>query len=467
MDKIDYQERYDALVKTIVMVGDLLICNLLFHAACSLDGVNGQSSVLQSHLLVSAIYFGCTIKGGIILHKKKVRNFQIVTTVLRNIFYFSVITTLLLEFGGFAMPSRNFYVAYLLCMWAGITCFRLGVRSLIKFYWKKIRHRNGVVFVGSTENNVALYHELADDPSIGYRACGYFNEQPNNNFPKGCPYLGTPQDVIPYLETHHAEVRNLYCCLPSSQKNEILPIIKYCENHLVRFYSVPNVRNYLYHQVHFTMMGSVPCLSLHEEPLSWIENRMLKRAFDIVFSLAFLCTLFIPILIVVSIITKMTMPGPVFFRQKRTGLNGKDFYCLKFRSMKVNAQADTLQATRDDPRKTKWGDFMRRTSIDELPQFINVLLGDMSVVGPRPHMVKHTEEYSKLIDKYMVRHFIKPGITGWSQVNGFRGETKELEQMEGRIRGDIWYIEHWNFGLDLYIIYKTVANALHGDKDAY
>ena len=467
MDKIDYQERYDALIMAIVMTGDLLICNLLFHAACNLGGENGLSSVLQSHLLVSAVYFGCTIKGGIILHKKKVRNFQIVTTVLRNIFYFSVVATLLLEFGDFAMPSRNLYAAYLLCMWACITCFRLGVRILIKFYWKKIRHRNGVVFVGSTENNVTLYHELADDPSIGYRAYGYFDKLPNRDFPNDCPYLGTPQDVIPYLETHHAEVRNLYCCLPSSQKDEILPIIKYCENHLVRFYSVPNVRNYLYHQVHFTMMGSVPCLSLHEEPLSWIENRMLKRAFDIVFSLAFLCTLFIPILIVVSIITKLTMPGPVFFRQKRTGLNGKDFYCLKIRSMKVNAQADTLQATRDDPRKTKWGDFMRRTSIDELPQFINVLLGDMSVVGPRPHMVKHTEEYSKLIDMYMVRHFIKPGITGWSQVNGFRGETKELEQMEGRIRGDIWYIEHWNFGLDLYIIYKTVANALHGDKDAY
>ena len=121
----------------------------------------------------------------------------------------------------------------------------------------------------------------------------------------------------------------------------------------------------------------------------------------------------------------------------------------------------------DDPRITKVGRFIRRTSIDELPQFINVLLGDMSVVGPRPHMLKHTEEYSKLINKYMVRHFVKPGITGWSQVTGYRGETKELKDMEGRIRGDIWYIEHWSFGLDLFIIYKTVANAIHGEKNAY
>lgn len=467
MNKIDYQERYDALVKTIVMAGDLLICNLLFHWACSQDGLSGQSSELQSHLLLTAVYFGCTIKGGIILHKKKVRNFQIVGIVLRNLFYFSIAATFLLKAGDFILPAWNLYIVYLLVLFVGISCFRLGVRFLIKFYWKRIRHRNGVVFVGSTENNVTLYHELTDDPSIGYWVCGYFDTEPNGSFPKECPYLGTPRDVISYLEEHKADVRNLYCCLPSSRKDEILPIIKYCENHVVRFFSVPNVRNYLYHQVHFTMMGSVPCLSLHQEPLSWIENRFLKRAFDIVFSLAFLCTLFIPILILVTIITKLTMPGPVFFRQKRNGINGKEFYCLKFRSMKVNADADRLQATKDDPRKTKWGEIMRHTNIDELPQFINVLLGDMSIVGPRPHMVKHTEEYSKLIDKYMVRHFVKPGITGWSQVTGFRGETKELKDMEGRIRGDIWYIEHWSFGLDLYIIYKTIANALHGDKEAY
>ena len=348
-----------------------------------------------------------------------------------------------------------------------ISCFRLTVRYIIKQYWRRLRHHNGVVFVGSTENNMTLYHEMVDDPSIGYWVCGYFDNTPNNDFPKDCPYLGTPKDVIPYIESHKDRVRNLYCCLPSKQKDEIIPLIKYCDNHIVRFYSVPNVRNYLYHQVYFSMMGSVPCLSLHEEPLSWIQNRLLKRTFDIVFSLLFLCTLFIPILIIVTIVTKITMPGPIFFRQKRTGIDGREFYCLKFRSMKVNDDADLVQATRDDPRTTKWGAIMRKTSIDELPQFINVLLGDMSVVGPRPHMLKHTEEYSKLIDKYMVRHFIKPGITGWSQVNGYRGETKDLEQMEGRIKGDIWYIEHWSFGLDLFIIYKTIVNAIHGDKEAY
>lgn len=144
-----------------------------------------------------------------------------------------------------------------------------------------------------------------------------------------------------------------------------------------------------------------------------------------------------------------------------------NFGGYKFRSMKVNALCDTLQATKNDPRKTKIGEFIRKTSIDELPQFINVLKGDMSIVGPRPHMLKHTEEYSQLINKFMVRHFVKPGITGWAQVTGYRGETKELWQMEGRVMRDIWYIEHWTFLLDLYIMYKTVHNAIHGEKTAY
>lgn len=455
------------MTKSLVMTGDLLICNLLYYMACRHCGLQEEPSLVQSHILISTICFACTVNRGIILHFKKVRNYQIVARVLRNVFLFTISATPLLVWGDFIMPISRAYMAFLVTMIVGISSFRLCVRQLIKYYWKRTGHRNGVVLVGSTENNIELYNELSGDPSIGYRVCGYFDNAPNEDFPKDCPYLGMPSDVIPYLRTHSNGVRNLYCCLPSKQKDEILPIIHYCENHLVRFYSVPNVRNYLYHRMYFSMMGNVPCLSLHEEPLSWIENRLLKRAFDILFSLAFLCTLFIPILIIVAVITKLTMPGPIFFRQKRNGINGKEFYCLKFRSMKVNADADKLQATKNDPRKTRWGNIMRKTNIDELPQFINVLMGEMSIVGPRPHMVKHTEEYSQLIDKYMVRHFIKPGITGWSQVNGYRGETKELEQMEGRIKGDIWYIEHWSFWLDLYIIYKTVANAIHGEKNAY
>lgn len=359
-----------------------------------------------------------------------------------------------------------FFPAYISTLFLLLSLFRLTFRDILKRFRSQGKNIRYVVLVGSTSNNIEMYHELSDDPSTGYKVNGYFDDKPNPEMPSQCCYLGRPEEVQNYLKKN-SYIHYLFCCLPSHRSEIIVPIINYCENHLVHFYSVPNLHNYLHNRVYFNMMGNVPYLSLRQDPLSRTENKLLKRTFDIVFSLLFLCTLFPIILIIVTIITKLTMPGPIFFRQKRNGLNDKEFYCYKFRSMKVNAEADTLQATKDDPRKTRWGNIMRKTNIDELPQFINVLLGDMSVVGPRPHMLKHTEEYSKLINKYMVRHFVKPGITGWSQVTGYRGETKELKDMEGRVIGDIWYIEHWSFWLDIYIIYKTVRNAIHGEKNAY
>lgn len=202
-------------------------------------------------------------------------------------------------------------------------------------------------------------------------------------------------------------------------------------------------------------------------PLDCLGNRLLKRAFDFVCSLVFLCTLFPVLVIIVAIMTESTMPGKLFFIQKRTGWRGRTFRCIKFRTMRASADADTRQATRTDARITKWGHIMRKTNLDEMPQFLNVLMGDMSIVGPRPHMVKHTEEYSRQIDEYMVRHCIKPGITGWSQVNGFRGETPRLADMKNRVKYDIWYIKNWKFTLDLYIIWKTVESCFFTDAKAY
>ena len=190
----------------------------------------------------------------------------------------------------------------------------------------------------------------------------------------------------------------------------------------------------------------------------------MKRTFDIVFSSLMLCTIFPIVWVIVSIAIKIQSPGPIFFKQDRTGLDGKTFKCYKFRSMKVNADSDKVQATKDDPRKFPFGNLMRKTNIDELPQFINVFLGDMSVVGPRPHMLKHTEEYSSLINRFMLRHLAKPGITGLAQVSGFRGETHYIDQMEGRVKMDIKYIENWSFWLDMKIIVKTVTNMLGKEK---
>lgn len=204
----------------------------------------------------------------------------------------------------------------------------------------------------------------------------------------------------------------------------------------------------------------------HEEPLLDPTNKMIKRTFDICFSLV-VCILMLPFVPIIALIIKIQSPGPIIFKQKRTGLHGRTFNCYKFRSMHVNKNADMEQATKNDPRKFPFGNFMRKTNIDELPQFFNVLKGDMSIVGPRPHMLHHTDIYSKLIGKYMVRHFSKPGITGLAQVTGYRGETKELWQMEERVKRDIWYIENWSFWLDVKIILMTIKSIFVHDSNAY
>lgn len=464
-------QSYGRLVKTSVIIGDTLLCGLIFNLFCIFLKNTLWEKVLdapraQIILTLMLCYVLCNIQRAVIVYKRKIYAYQIVTLVFFNVLSFSVLAGAILAIGQYMDVWSYFYLGYIVVLFLCIMMFRLLLRFIIKDFRVRGKDRQSVVLVGSTENNVQLYQELTAQAWVGYNVVGYFDNHPNREFPCECAYLGKPQTVNDFLREHPA-ICSLFCCLPPEEKKVILSIINYCENHLVHFYSVPDVHNYLQNQMYFNMVGTVPYLSLRCEPLTRMGNRALKRGFDIVFSLVFLCTLFPIIYIVVAALSKCTMPGPVFFRQKRNGLKDREFYCYKFRSMKVNGEADVAQATKKDSRITRWGHILRKTNLDETPQFINVLLGDMSVVGPRPHMLKHTEEYSRLINKYMVRHFVKPGITGWSQVTGFRGETRKLSDMENRIKNDIWYIEHWSFGLDLYIIYKTVANIIRGEKNAY
>ena len=287
-----------------------------------------------------------------------------------------------------------------------ISASRVISRLLLRATRRRGKDRRTVVFAGAGVNLRALYDRMALDLSTGYNVKGYFEDQPSTHLPETLLRLGTVSQITSYLDNNHVDM--LFCNLSSSRSEEILQIMNYCENHLIRFYSVPNVRNYVHRAMKVEYVDDVPVLTLRSEPLLNPFNRITKRLFDVLVSLTFLVTCFWWIAAIVALITKITMPGPVFFRQKRNGINGDEFTCLKFRSMRVNADADKVQATKNDPRKTKWGNIMRKTNIDELPQFINVLLGDMSIVGPRPHMVKHTEEYGALVDKYMVRHYAKP-----------------------------------------------------------
>lgn len=462
--------RFNKIIKSIIITGDLCILNALFVTLYYVLDTDTQRILLSDSLpqllvLLNLVYLLCNYSKGVVLHRRIVRADHIVMRAVRNTFCHAVVFISLITLVHFGSLSTRFLIIFYTTFLVLLVLYRLIFRHFVKIYRRKGGNRRTVALVGDGSNMVELYEEMTADPTSGFKVVGYFAEHPSDNYPKECCYLGTPQEVIPYLKKSKAE--QLYCGLTSSHSKEILPIISYCENNLIHFYSVPNVRNYLKRRMHLELIGNVPVLDIRQEPLAQPENRLAKRLFDIVFSLLFLCTIFPIIFIIIGLAIKITSPGPIFFKQKRCGEENKEFWCYKFRSMRVNKDSDKVQATLNDPRKTRLGNFMRKTSIDELPQFINVLLGDMSVVGPRPHMLKHTEEYSKLIDKYMVRHLVKPGITGWAQVTGFRGETKELWQMEGRVERDIWYLEHWTFMLDLYIIYKTVKNAVRGEKEAY
>ncbi len=456
-------EKDSRIIQFIALIGDILILYIVFAVIFATGQIISSWSLVQHTVLISFTYYtSVTFFGGILLHRRRVRADQIIGMVIRNFVGFLVIwNTLLFVTGGISHLFSWHIILFILISFILVVGSRILFQSILRGMRKSGKSTCKVVFVGSTQNMVELYDEMEKNLLTGYKVVGYFDTEKNPNFP--APYLGNCDEVTSYLQQN--QVQRLYCCLPSAMSETILSIITFCENHLIRFFSVPNLRNYLQRKVTLEMFSNTPLLSICQEPLLQLDNRCIKRSFDIAVSAIFLCTIFPFIWLVFGILIKLSSPGKIFFRQKRTGLDGKEFWCYKFRSMRENASSDSQQATQNDPRKTKVGDFMRRTSIDELPQFFNVLKGDMSIVGPRPHMLKHTEDYSHLINAYMLRHLVKPGVTGWAQVTGFRGETKHLSEMQGRVKADIWYMENWSFILDLYIMYKTVANVIEKKDD--
>ena len=459
-------QRFNKVLKSLVLLGDLILLNLLLWGFNLFLGTRFWcihcGSIFQGMTLITLCYLLCNMHSGVILHRPVVRPEQIMIRVLRNMvpFVFLSVCTLLVFHFHFS-HSRYFglfYVALIIV----IISYRLISRHFLELYRKKGGNVRKVVLVGSHENMQELYHAMTDDPTSGYRVLGYFEDFPSDRYPQDVPYLGQPNEVSVFLEKHAGEVDQLYCSLPSIRSAEIVPIINYCENHLVRFFSVPNVRNYLKRRMYFELLGNVPVLSIRREPLELRENRILKRIFDIVFSLLFLTTLFPFIYLIVGLAIKISSPGPIFFKQKRSGEDGREFWCYKFRSMRVNSECDTLQATECDPRKTCIGEIIRKTSIDELPQFINVLKGDMSLVGPRPERPQYVEKFREEIPRYMIKHQVRPGMTGWAQVNGYRGDTS----IRKRIEHDLYYIENWTLGLDIKILFLTVFKGFI-NKNAY
>ncbi|MEO7045193.1 MAG: undecaprenyl-phosphate glucose phosphotransferase [Ferruginibacter sp.] len=360
--------------------------------------------------------------------------------------------------------SRIFIVVIIISFGIGLFLNRFLYVGIKHFFKKQNSLFNNVIILGynDTAKKLASYFE---EEGINTHLLGFIEDEENVTELTTYPILSDIRHIIQVAKD--MDVQEIFSTITPEQNEYVYKLMHQAEMECVRFKVVPNLSFFFSKPVIIDYIKDLPILSLRSEPLEDVGNRLKKRILDITVSLLvtiFILSWLIPILGLLIIIESR---GPIFFSQLRSGKNNKIFRCLKFRSMTVNKDADQMQATKGDMRITKIGKFIRRTSLDEFPQFINVLKGEMSLVGPRPHMVKHTSDYSKIVDQYMIRHFLKPGITGWAQVNGYRGEITNPEQIKKRVSNDLWYLENWNVWLDVRIMFLTVYNVFRGEKNAY
>jgi len=377
--------------------------------------------------------------------------------------YFTIIASSIFLLTQYDYSRYHFLLVFVLFA-MGLTTLRILTIYFLKLGRSKGMNKRTVVFMGGGKWAYTLFYKMIKNSGYGYEVIGVFDSiRPKNVL--GELYKGTLDQLDPFLKQH--TVDEIIIALPDKNWEDIEQIVQLCERKMIRTSIVPQFSKYINTYLSIDYVDHLPLLSVRKEPLQSMSNRIAKRLFDIVFSIFVIVLILSWLFPILALLVKLSSKGPVFFKQVRSGRYNKNFVCYKFRSMMMNVDADSTQATKNDPRITPLGAFMRKTNLDELPQFINVLLGQMSVVGPRPHMLTHTEIYGKIIDKYMVRHYAKPGITGWAQVIGLRGETKELIDMGKRAEADIWYIENWTLILDLKIIVMTVFNMIKTESNAY
>ncbi len=339
---------------------------------------------------------------------------------------------------------------------------RSGLNQVLTF--EPLTTVKDLILVGDGPAAQEIFQYCQDQTVRGYRFRGVFSNKPVEGL-LGSQLLGDVEAAKAFAVQNRIDI--VYCALPGTEKDAITDLMEFCERNTIRFRVIPSADSFIpvVQTSNLEFHGAVPVSKLRNEPLDNRWSRMAKRAFDIVFSLGVIVFVFTWLFPILALVIKLSSKGPVFFKQTRLGEGKRKFSCYKFRSMRMNKDADLKQATKNDPRVTKVGSFLRKSNLDEMPQFFNVLLGQMSVVGPRPHPLRLNDQFRDIIDKYMVRHFVRPGITGWAQVNGFRGETRTPELMEKRVELDVWYLENWSFALDIKIVVKTVTNMLGGKEE--
>jgi putative colanic acid biosynthesis UDP-glucose lipid carrier transferase len=382
---------------------------------------------------------------------------SLISKLIKQLVFFSLVIFAFFGYYYQIDSSSGYVLKYIGAVFTTIALVKITIYYIFKNYRSFLggNFRN-IVLIGANKETQELKQFFEAHPDYGYRLQNIFD----------VTAAGLDMSSIKEFILEN-KIDEIFCSVKELNNEELLELTDYADNNLRTLKFLPNPDTILSKHLSYDYYGKTPILSLREIPLDDPVNQLAKRAFDILFSLIVIAGILSWLIPIIALLIKLESKGPVFFKQRRNGLDYQEFECYKFRSMVPNKTADVDQVSRNDHRITVIGKFLRKTSIDELPQFFNVFKGDMSVVGPRPHMVSHTHMYAERIDKFMVRHFVKPGITGLAQVSGYRGEVESEEDIVGRVRNDIYYIENWSTITDIRIIFKTVGNIFAGDQKAY
>lgn len=458
-------ERY--LQITLVLL-DLVALNLLYLFCQIIFNEKMGFRLMNAYVL----YWAISIVSWLLLSfffrtyaEKRIMSFEAFTKRTAQVYLLWIIFIMFyLFFSRELSISRLFIVSTIISFGFGLLISRFIYLGIYKYFRNSDLIVKRVIILGYNDTSKKLAKYFEED-GINTQLMGYIEDEKNINELSHYPVLSDISDTLKVAK--ELNIQEIFSTISPEQNNDIYSLMHQSEKECIRFKIVPNFSLFITREVHIEYFGDIPILSLRSEPLDDVSNRIKKRGLDVMVSslaIIFILSWMVPI---VGFLVFLESGWPIFFKQLRTGKNKKNFYCWKFRSMKTNADANLKQATQDDARITRIGKFIRKTSLDEFPQFFNVLRGEMSLVGPRPHMVKHTSDYSKVVDEYMIRQFIKPGITGWAQINGFRGEITNPDQIKMRVNKDLWYLENWTLWLDIQILFLTVYHVFRGDKNAY
>jgi putative colanic acid biosysnthesis UDP-glucose lipid carrier transferase len=459
---------YIRLLQVFFSIADLIVLNISYIVAKNTYEETAESRFYyryhQYWIIINWFWITISLLGGMYRARYILYFFKFLKKTAGGALIFFLLVLIYLHLPRLILLSNSMVYLCIVLFLCGLGLNRvlyLGIREWVK---KAVHSRRRILLIGFNSLSVKLASYIESE-EFNVNVMGFVDDKPILADPKKYPVQERLERTMDVARTW--QINEMYTTIMPENNARVFQIMDEAEKALIRFRIVPDFREFVDRPVEFDQLFDIPLLSLRREPLEFVLNRFNKRLFDIIFSLlvtVFILSWLFPLL---GLLIYLESPGPVLFRQLRSGKNKKPFWCYKFRSMTANNGKEAVQATRHDARVTRIGRFIRRTSLDEFPQFLNVLKGEMSIVGPRPHMLLHNEQFQLMEHQYVIRQFLKPGITGWAQINGFRGEITEPAHIKKRVEHDLWYLENWSILLDMEIVFLTVYNVFKGEEKAY